>query len=135
MLILEYVAYGDLLGYLRKSRGMEDKYYSCSESCEQEVTSYELLSFAQQVASGMSFLASKKVRAPCSSSVMNGVVKSHIRTSKSWQKGQKHSFLSHSYSWHLQASLITYHLSSLWPYVLTTFLWGLAFFFHLFTHI
>ncbi|XP_073254840.1 tyrosine kinase receptor Cad96Ca-like [Porites lutea] len=61
MLILEYVPYGDLLGYLRKSRGMEDKYYNCPESCQQEVTSYDLLSFAQQIASGMSFLASKKI--------------------------------------------------------------------------
>ncbi|CAH3106807.1 unnamed protein product [Porites lobata] len=61
MLILEYVPYGDLLGYLRKSRGMEDKYYTCPESCQQEVTSYDLLSFAQQIASGMSFLASKKI--------------------------------------------------------------------------
>ena len=63
MLILEYVPYGDLLGYIRKSRGMEDKYYTCPESCQQEVTSYDLLSFAQQIASGMSFLASKKVNA------------------------------------------------------------------------
>ena len=63
MLILEYVPYGDLLGYLRKSRGMEDKYYTCPESCQQEVTPYDLLSFAQQIASGMSFLASKKVNA------------------------------------------------------------------------
>ena len=63
MLILEYVPYGDLLGYLRKSRGIEDKYYNCPESWQEEVTSYDLLSFAQQIASGMSFLASKKVDA------------------------------------------------------------------------
>ena len=62
MLVLEYAPYGDLLGYLRKTRGLEDKYYSSSECCKQEVTSYDMLSFAQQVASGMSFLASKKVR-------------------------------------------------------------------------
>ncbi|KAL9965201.1 hypothetical protein ACROYT_G028971 [Oculina patagonica] len=61
MLILEYAPYGDLLGYLRKSRGLEDKYYSSPESCEQDVTSYDLLSFAQQISSGMRFLASKKV--------------------------------------------------------------------------
>ena len=42
---------------------MEDKYYTCPESCQQEVTSYDLLSFALQIASGMSFLASKKVNA------------------------------------------------------------------------
>ena len=62
MLVLEYAPYGDLLGYLRKTRGLEDKYYSFSECCQQEVTSYDMLSFAQQVASGMRFLASKKVR-------------------------------------------------------------------------
>ncbi|XP_068686429.1 fibroblast growth factor receptor 2-like [Montipora foliosa] len=61
MLLLEYVQHGDLLGFLRKSRGMEDKYYSCPESLQEEVTSYHLLSFAQQIASGMSFLASKKI--------------------------------------------------------------------------
>ena len=62
MLVLEYVPYGDLLGYLRKSRGMEDKYYSSPECCQQDVTSYDLLSFAQQISSGMSFLAAKNVR-------------------------------------------------------------------------
>ena len=61
MLLLEYAPYGDLLGYLRKSRGLEDKYYRSSECCQQEVTSYDLVSFSQQIASGMSFLASKKV--------------------------------------------------------------------------
>ncbi|XP_073256412.1 tyrosine kinase receptor Cad96Ca-like [Porites lutea] len=61
MLILEYVPYGDLLGYLRNSRGMEDKYYNSPECCQKEVTSYDLLSFAQQIASGMSFLASKNI--------------------------------------------------------------------------
>lgn len=62
MLVLEYAPYGDLLGYLRKSRGLEDKYYSSHECCRHEVTSYDLVSFSQQIASGMSFLASKKVR-------------------------------------------------------------------------
>ena len=61
MLVLEYAPYGDVLGYLRKSRGVEDQFYCSPECCQQEVTSYDLLSFAQQIASGMSFLASKKV--------------------------------------------------------------------------
>ena len=65
MLILEYAPYGDLLGYLRKSRGVEDKYYSTPEFCQQEVTPYDLLSFAQQISAGMSFLASKKVGYSC----------------------------------------------------------------------
>ena len=84
MLILEYVPYGDLLGYLRKSRGMEDKYYSCPENCQQEVTPYDLLSFAQEIASGMSFLASKKVCGPRLSSVhkMNRPTNLASKTSK-----------------------------------------------------
>ncbi|XP_067052021.1 tyrosine kinase receptor Cad96Ca-like isoform X2 [Acropora muricata] len=61
MLILEYVPHGDLLGCLRKSRGMDDQYYSCPENFQEEITSYDLLSFAQQIAYGMSFLASKKI--------------------------------------------------------------------------
>ncbi|XP_066024802.1 fibroblast growth factor receptor 1-like isoform X2 [Pocillopora verrucosa] len=61
MLVLEYAPYGDVLGYLRKSRGVEDQFYCSPECCQQEVTSYDLLSFAQQIASGMSFLASKKI--------------------------------------------------------------------------
>ncbi|XP_074632644.1 tyrosine kinase receptor Cad96Ca-like isoform X3 [Acropora palmata] len=64
MLILEYVPHGDLLGCLRKSRGMDDQYYSCPENFQEEITSYDLLSFAQQIAYGMSFLASKKGRLP-----------------------------------------------------------------------
>ena len=62
MLVLEYAPYGNLLGYLRKSRGLVDKFYCSSECCQPEVTPYDLLSFAQQIASGMSFLASRKVR-------------------------------------------------------------------------
>ena len=61
MLVMEYVPYGDLLGYLRKTRGIDDMYYNCAEHCNQEVTSYDLLSFSQQIASGMSFLADKNV--------------------------------------------------------------------------
>ncbi|XP_022797339.1 fibroblast growth factor receptor-like [Stylophora pistillata] len=61
MLVLEYAPYGDVLGYLRKSRGVEDQFYCSPECCQKEVTSYDLLSFAQQIASGMSFLASKKI--------------------------------------------------------------------------
>ena len=62
MLLLEYAPYGGLLGYLRKSRGLDDKYYSSPECCRREVTPYDLVSFSQQIASGMTFLASKKVR-------------------------------------------------------------------------
>ena len=79
MLIMEYAPYGDLLGYLRKSRGLEDKFYCSPESCQQEVTSYDLLSFAQQIASGMSFLAFKKVFV-CLSYLLPALAGKHYRT-------------------------------------------------------
>ena len=58
---MEYVPYGDLLGFLRKSRGVEDKFYSCCETFKQSLTDYDLLAFAKQIANGMQFLASRKV--------------------------------------------------------------------------
>lgn len=68
LMILEYVPFGDLLGYLRQSRGLRDQYYSRDEEQEAEdigvhdFSPLELLSFARQIANGMRFLASKKVR-------------------------------------------------------------------------
>ncbi|XP_048581463.1 fibroblast growth factor receptor 3 [Nematostella vectensis] len=61
MLIMEYVPYGDLLGYLRLSRGLEDKYYACAEKRRVEITNYDMISFARQIAAGMCFLASRKI--------------------------------------------------------------------------
>ena len=60
-LIMEYLPHGDLLGYLRNSRRLKDKFYLAAEEIDVELTTYDLLSFAKQVASGMSFLASMKV--------------------------------------------------------------------------
>ena len=80
MLILEYAPYGDLLGYLRKSRGLEDKYYKSPESCQQEVSSYDLLSFAQQISAGMSFLASKKV---CDSCLFSSLITRQVALKRS----------------------------------------------------
>ena len=60
-LIMEYVPHGDLLGYLRNSRRLKDKYYSAAEDIDIELTTYDLISFSKQVASGMDFLSSMKV--------------------------------------------------------------------------
>ena len=79
MLILEYVPHGDLLGCLRKSRGMDDQYYSSPENFQEEITSYDLLSFAQQIAYGMSFLASKKVWY----NIL--ICEKHLKLQRSWQ--------------------------------------------------
>ena len=62
MVIIEYVPYGDLLGYLRKSRGLNDTYYKDPDvKPNTNLTSQQLMKFAWQVADGMSFLSSNKV--------------------------------------------------------------------------
>ena len=58
---MEYVPHGDLLGYLRNSRRLKDKYYFAAEEIDIELTTYDLISFSKQVASGMDFLSSMKV--------------------------------------------------------------------------
>ena len=62
MVIIEYVPYGDLLGYLRKSRGLNDTYYKDPDvKPKTNLTSQQLMKFAWQVADGMRFLSSNKV--------------------------------------------------------------------------
>jgi len=61
LIVLEYLPYGDLLGYLRKSRGHEDAYNSGEKRPNSKLTEKDLLSFAWMIADGMSYLAAKKV--------------------------------------------------------------------------
>ena len=61
--LIEYVPYGDLLGYLRKSRGLDDTYYKDPDIKPQSLlTSEQLMKFAWQIADGMSYLSSRSVR-------------------------------------------------------------------------
>ena len=60
VMIMEYLAYGDLLGYLRKSRGIHDKYH-LGQGSVQELEIYDLVLFAKQIAAGMVFLGSRGV--------------------------------------------------------------------------
>ena len=61
--LIEYVPYGDLLGYLRKSRGLDDTYYKDPDNKPQSrLTSEQLMKFAWQIADGMSYLSSRSVR-------------------------------------------------------------------------
>ena len=60
-MVMEYLARGDLLGLLRKSRGIHDKYHRGEGSIE-ELGIYDLVSFAKQIATGMVFLGSRGVR-------------------------------------------------------------------------
>ncbi|XP_066024995.1 proto-oncogene tyrosine-protein kinase receptor Ret-like [Pocillopora verrucosa] len=57
--LIEYVPFGDLLGYLRKSRGLNDTYYKDQDIKPQtNLTSQQLIKFAWQIADGMSYLSS-----------------------------------------------------------------------------
>ena len=63
LVLIEYVPYGDLLGYLRKSRGLNDTYFNNPDrKPETNLTSKQLMRFAWQIADGMAYLSSRKVR-------------------------------------------------------------------------
>ncbi|XP_066024495.1 fibroblast growth factor receptor 2-like isoform X2 [Pocillopora verrucosa] len=60
LVLVEYVPFGDLVGYLRKSRGLNDTYYKDPDIKPQtNLTSQQLMKFAWQIADGMSYLSSK----------------------------------------------------------------------------
>ncbi|XP_015751961.1 PREDICTED: fibroblast growth factor receptor homolog 1-like [Acropora digitifera] len=62
LVLIEYVPYGDLLGYLRKSRGLDDTYYKDPDiKPKSNLTSQQLMKFAWQIADGMSYLSLRKV--------------------------------------------------------------------------
>ena len=66
LVLIEYVPYGDLLGFLRKSRGMNDTYFEDPDMKPQtNLTAEQLMKFAWQVADGMCYLSSKKVCFKC----------------------------------------------------------------------
>ena len=63
LVLIEYVPYGDLLGYLRKSRQLEDNYFKDPDIKPQtSLTSQQLMKFSLQVADGMHYLSSKKCK-------------------------------------------------------------------------
>ena len=62
LVLIDYVPYGDLLGYLRKSRGLDDTYFKDPDAKPQtNLTSEQLMKFAWQIADGMSYLSSRSV--------------------------------------------------------------------------
>ena len=66
LVLIEYVPYGDLLGYLRKSRGLNDTYFKDPDMKPQtNLTAEQLMKFAWQVADGMCYLSSKKFCFKC----------------------------------------------------------------------
>ena len=62
-MVMEYLARGDLLGHLRKSRGIHDKYH-LGQGNVSELEIYDLVLFAKQIAAGMVFLGSHGVSNP-----------------------------------------------------------------------
>ena len=62
LVLIEYVPFGDLLGHLRKSRGLNDTYFRNPDIKPQtNLTAEQLMKFAWQIADGMCYLSSKKV--------------------------------------------------------------------------
>ncbi|XP_022802387.1 tyrosine-protein kinase receptor Tie-1-like isoform X3 [Stylophora pistillata] len=62
LVLIEYVPFGDLLGYLRKSRGLNDTYFKDPDiKPRTNLTSQQLMKFAWQIADGMSYLSSKSI--------------------------------------------------------------------------
>ena len=62
LVVVEYAQYGDVLGYLRKSRGVRDNYYNDpSVQPRTNLTSKQLLTFAWEISDGMVYLSKKKV--------------------------------------------------------------------------
>ena len=64
LVIVEFVPFGDLLGYLRKVRGVEDVCYFDADHVPKTklCTSQELMKFAIESAQGMEYLSMKKVK-------------------------------------------------------------------------
>ncbi|PFX13113.1 ephrin type-A receptor 4-A-like [Stylophora pistillata] len=61
LIVLEYLPYGDLLGYLRKSRGIEDSQHTGEKEPILKLSEKDLLSFAWMIADGMNYLSSMKI--------------------------------------------------------------------------
>ncbi|CAH3036229.1 unnamed protein product [Pocillopora meandrina] len=57
---MEIMPFGDLLGFLRKSRGLVDKYYR-GGNMAQKLETYDLVLFTKQIATGMVFLGSRGI--------------------------------------------------------------------------
>ncbi|XP_078371013.1 uncharacterized protein LOC144654681 isoform X2 [Oculina patagonica] len=62
LVILEFVPHGDLLGYLKKSKGETDDYYNLkSEEAPQKIPKQQLYTFACDIARGMEFISAHQL--------------------------------------------------------------------------
>jgi len=96
LVLIEYVPFGDLLGYLRKSRGLNDTYYKDPDiKPKTSLTSQQLMKFAWQIADGMSYLSSKRVRNVLSCwAFMFCVLIGFLRNSALWLQPLAYTFSS-----------------------------------------
>ena len=108
-MLIEYIPYGDLLGFLRKSRGLKDNYYKNPDiKPKTTLTSQQLIQFAWQIADGMEFLSSNKVRAKSERFIviLYSITYRHSPLSRncpwlqSWTKSVKNFALSHTQETH-----------------------------------
>ncbi|XP_068734303.1 uncharacterized protein [Montipora capricornis] len=60
-IITEFAPYGDLLGFLRKKRGLDDGYYDIDHLPRKSLTKHQLMKFAWEIADGMAYLSSAKI--------------------------------------------------------------------------
>ena len=62
LVILEFVPHGDLLGYLKKSKGeTDDYYYLRGAEVPQKIPTQQLYKFASDIARGMEFISAHQV--------------------------------------------------------------------------
>lgn len=62
LVILEFAAHGDLLGYLVKSKGQYDDYYNLKRKEDaHKITKQLLHQFAADIARGMEYIAANQV--------------------------------------------------------------------------
>jgi hypothetical protein len=79
-MIIEFVPFGDLLGHLRKSRGLKDTYFDDLDiKPTSSLTSRQLFTYAVHIANGMAYLSSRKVCQYACASYMKTLPASHDR--------------------------------------------------------
>ncbi|XP_068686667.1 proto-oncogene tyrosine-protein kinase receptor Ret-like isoform X2 [Montipora foliosa] len=62
MVMFEYIPYGDLLGFLKRSRGLDDQYFNDPDvKPTSPLTPQQLLKFAGEIADGMTYLEANKI--------------------------------------------------------------------------
>lgn len=97
LIVLEYLPYGDLLGYLRKSRGIEDTYNTGEKRPSSTLTEKDLLSFAWMIADGMSHLSKMKVKTTICMPLHLSTVLYDMKSNVLWNKPLQCHFLQSFY--------------------------------------